>query len=65
MCGAERPAGKALTTPVQRREPAFKAMQNQEFLQLLVCDLVDVDPKTVLRQRFADHPEIRKKVRAR
>ena len=60
--GAERLAGKALTTPAQRREAVIRAMRDHNISQRRICDLVGVDPKTVLRDRPPDHADIRKKV---
>ena len=60
--GTEGSAGKALTTPVQRREAAIRAMRDHHISQRRVCDLVGVDPKTVRRERPPDHADIRKKM---
>ncbi|WP_156894304.1 IS3 family transposase [Rhodobacter xanthinilyticus] len=53
------PLGKALTTPVQRREAVLRAMRDHPISQRRACVLIGVDPKTVRRDRPLDNPEIR------
>ncbi|WP_092061987.1 IS3 family transposase [Poseidonocella pacifica] len=53
------PLGKALTTPMQRRDAALRAMRDHPISQRRVCVLIGVDPKTVRRERPPDNPEIR------
>jgi len=57
--GAEGFAGKALTTPMQRREAVLRAMKDHPISQRRACVLIGVDPKTVRRERPPDNPEIR------
>nr|WP_320179190.1 IS3 family transposase [Roseovarius pacificus] len=56
--------GKELTTPVERREAALRAMRDHDISQRRACRLVGVDPKTVRRERPPDNPEIRKEMKA-
>ncbi|WP_156894287.1 IS3 family transposase [Rhodobacter xanthinilyticus] len=53
------PLGKALTTPVQRRDAVLRAMRDHPISQRRACVLIGVDPKTVRRDRPPDNPEIR------
>ncbi|WP_121143690.1 IS3 family transposase [Roseovarius halotolerans] len=56
--------GKELTTPIERREAALRAMRDHDISQRRACRLVGVDPKTVRRERPPDNPEIRKEMKA-
>ncbi|WP_152563476.1 IS3 family transposase [Palleronia rufa] len=51
--------GKALTTPMQRRDAVLRAMKGHPISQRRACVLIGVDPKTVRRERPPDNPEIR------
>lgn len=52
-------AGKAMTTPMHRRDAVLRALRGHPAPQRRVCVLVGVDPKTVRRERPPDIPEIR------
>jgi hypothetical protein len=56
--GSEGSAGKALTTPVQRRDAVLRAFRDHPISQRRACVLIGVDPKTVRRERPPDNPEI-------
>ncbi|WP_104494432.1 IS3-like element ISPfe1 family transposase [Paracoccus denitrificans] len=56
------PLGKALTTPVQRRDAVLRAMKDHPISQRRACVLIGVDPKTVRRDRPPDNPEIREEM---
>ncbi|MEP6182208.1 MAG: IS3 family transposase [Roseobacter sp.] len=56
--------GKELTTSNERREAALRAMRDHDISQRRACRLVDVDPKTVRRDRPPDNPEFRKEMKA-
>ncbi|MFN5998720.1 MAG: IS3 family transposase [Paracoccaceae bacterium] len=51
--------GKALTTPIQRRDAVLRAMKGHPISQRRACVLIGVDPKTVRREHPPDNPEIR------
>ncbi|MBZ4024151.1 IS3 family transposase [Rhodobacter sp. TJ_12] len=51
--------GKALTTPMQRRDAVLRALKDHPISQRRACVLIGVDPKTVRRKRPPDNPEIR------
>ncbi|MCE8456946.1 IS3 family transposase, partial [Rhodovulum sulfidophilum] len=54
--------GKAMTTPMQRRDAVRRAMKDHPISQRRACVLIGVDPKTVRRERPADNPEIREEM---
>ncbi|OWJ85439.1 IS3 family transposase [Haematobacter massiliensis] len=54
--------GKALTTPMQRRDAVLQAMKDHPISQRRACVLIGVDPKTVRRERPPDNPEIREEM---
>ncbi|MCD1628261.1 IS3 family transposase [Seohaeicola saemankumensis] len=56
--------GKELTTPIERREAALRAVRDHDISQRRACRLVGVDPKTVRRERPPDNPEIREVMKA-
>jgi hypothetical protein len=58
---AEGSLGKALTTPMQRRDAVLRAMKGHPISQRRACVLIGVDPKTVRREHPPDNPEIRKR----
>jgi len=55
-------AGKELTTSIERRDAALRAMRDHDISQRRACRLVGVDPKTVRRDRPPDNPQIRKEM---
>jgi len=64
QCCPERPFGKAVTTPQDKRAAAIKAMKRHDISQRRACRLVSVDPKTVSRTKEPDNQDIRVKMRA-
>src|SRR5690606_25408170 len=59
QCGFEGSFGKALTTPMQRRDAVLRAMRGHPISQRRACVLIGVDPKTVRREHPPDNPDIR------
>lgn len=51
-------------TPAARRGAALRLIAEHGFSQRRACRLVEVDPKTVRRDRSADAPEVRERLRA-
>ena len=45
-----------------RRDAALRAMRDHDISQRRACTLVDVDPKTVRRERSPDNPDIRREM---
>ncbi|WP_166956732.1 IS3 family transposase [Pseudochelatococcus lubricantis] len=56
------PLGKALRTPVQRRDAVLRALRDHPISQRRACVLIGVDPKTVRREKPPDNPEIREEM---
>jgi putative transposase len=52
--GSEGSLGKALTTPMARRDAVLRAMNDHPISQRRACVLIGVDPKTVRRERPPD-----------
>jgi len=59
QCCSEASSGKALTTPMQRRDAVLRAMRGHPISQRRACVLIGVDPKTVRREHPPDNPDIR------
>ena len=58
QCGVEGSLGKALTAQMARRDAVLRAVKDHPVSPFRTCALIDLDSKTVRRERPPDNPQI-------